>query len=377
MRLFSFRKEEYYESIATLIGAVIGAGILGLPAVLNASGLIIYAFFALLAFFIFYVVSIATAELLDKAGKRESWERVYLGDMVELGLGKAGKYLTLFALGVFFMYTLSAYFTAYREVFVSIGMEGFIGISLLFLLCMIPVIYGLKTTGFFELVVSAIMVSLIVILIVLLSGTMRFDVGVLYPKTGIEPLVAINAFLVILFAMDAHMVVPEAYKMLKHAHMTKRFKKAVVYGFGVPAIIYLIFSLVVVLSMPNVSEIAPTSFQNGLLKGIGISFALFAVATSAVAVTLATCDMLVSDLGLRRIYGALVLMGAVLLSLKKMSFIELLSIASCYGVLIPVALVLVTHLVVVKPRKLKKYTTISTLLVVLAALVVKSVLLVF
>jgi hypothetical protein len=291
-------------------------------------------------------------------------------------LGKSGKHITLLALGVFFMYTLSAYFTAYREVFISIGLDGAVGVLALFFLCMIPVLYGLKKTGFFELVVSAVMIVAVITLILLLSGNMTVDFQVLYPESGTITFALINTFLVILFAIDAHMVVPEAYKMVKHAHIGRKFKQAVIWGFGIPAIIYLIFSLVVVLSLSDVSEIAPTSFQNGLLKGIGISFALFAVATSAVAVTLATCDMLVSDIGLKRTYGIFVLLGAILLSLREMSFIELLSIASCYGVLIPVALVLITHLRVVKPEKINRYWVVFALLIVLTALVTKTVLLI-
>ncbi len=368
----SEKDEVYAESIAILIGAVIGAGILGLPAVLDRNGLCVYVVITIIAFWIYYVTALATKRLMLYF---RDVDRVYLGDIVELSFGKVGKYIVIGSLLFSFIPTLAAYFTAYFSLFTYLRIRGIYGVSLLFLICLFPMLVGLERTGKFELTITSLMLTTVLLIVVFLFPECNLkNVHFLPPPvTGTGMVNIMNAFLVMLFAMGAYMVVPETYKLLRHEHMTGKFRKVVAAGFGIPAIIYLLFSVAVVASMPGVNEIAPTSFNTFPLKVLGVNFALFAVATSAIAVTLAATDMMASDLGLNRLSAIPLLFIGAFMGLKRLSFIELLAIAACYGMLVPIAMILLT--VIKKEVKIKKREKMQYLLclfVVIAAMLLKT-----
>ncbi len=368
----SEKDEVYAESIAILIGAVIGAGILGLPAVLDRNGLCVYVVITIIAFWIYYVTALATKRLMLYF---RDVDRVYLGDIVELSFGKVGKYIVIGSLLFSFIPTLAAYFTAYFSLFTHLGMGGIYGVSLLFIICLFPMLVGLERTGKFELTITSLMLITVLLIVVFLFPKCNLNnIHFLPPSvTGAGMVSIVNAFLVMLFAMGAYMVVPETYKLLRHEHMTRKFRKVVAAGFGIPAIIYLLFSVAVVASMPGVNEIAPTSFNTFPLKVLGVGFAFFAVATSAIAVTLAATDMMASDLGLNRLSAIPILLIGAFMGLKRLSFIELLAIAACYGMLVPIAMILLT--VIKKEDKIKKREKLQYLLclfVVIVAMLLKT-----
>ncbi len=364
-----WKREAYVESVSILVGAVIGAGILGLPSRLKESGLVPYILLAVIAFWIYYLTSLATKRLMQHF---KNVDRVYLGELVELGFGKTGKRVVVLSLLLFFVPTLGAYFTAYSSLFAHVGLSNIYGVVVLFLLCTFPVITGLKSTGRLESVITFMMVTVILLLIVLLLPNGNVEKVPLFWSADNEMRNLLTSFLVILFAMDAHMVIPEAYKLLRHEHLERNFRSVIVLGFGIPALIYLLFSLAVVASMPEVNEIAPTSFSSGVLQVLGVSFAFFAVATSAIAVTLAACDMMESDLKLRRESAILLLLVSVFMGLGNFSFTQLLAIAACYGVLIPIGFILFTLMRVEKLKVMEKILYALCMAVILFAMVAET-----
>jgi amino acid permease len=288
-------KLEFFEAIATIVGCIIGAGILGIPYVIAKAGFITGAILIVVLGIIIMVLYLYLGEIvLRTKGKHQLTG--YAGKY----LGKWGKFLMLISMLVGLYGALIAYFIGEgNELSAIFGGSPTYYMILFFLLGSTLLYFGLDILEKSELF-SVIGVLFIVSLIIFFTAPhvdaenlKTFDITKFFLPFG-----------VVLFAYLGTIAVPEASEML--VHNKKKLKTAIIIGVLIPIIVYLVFSLVVVgsIGLPGfeslsgdqrIATIALGKVVNPGLFVIANIFAVFAMFTSFMAVGFALKEMLIYD----------------------------------------------------------------------------------
>lgn len=263
-----------YIAIATLVGTVIGAGVLGIPYVVAKSGfltgLLVLLFIGIAVLF----VNLYLGEVVLRTKGNHQ-----LAGYAEVYLGRWGKGLMSFSM-IFGIYgALIAYVMGEGEVLKAIFNNSEIANSLIFFTIVATLVFlGLKTIGKSELIVTTLVIMIIVVFFVM--SFVSIDVENL---TGFN---AKNIFLpygVILFAFIGMAAIPEMKEEL--AKNRKQLKKAIMIGSLIPLVVYALFAVTVVgivgLDWFNLlsqdERIATVALSLGMERAIGVIVNLFAV----------------------------------------------------------------------------------------------------
>ncbi len=279
---------------ATLVGTIIGAGVLGIPYAIAKSGFIPGIIILAILGVAVLILNLCIGEVSLRTNGRHQ-----LPGYAEKYLGKWGKRIMTFSI-IFGIYgALTAYFIGGGNVLADIfglgnwssSFLGFqISAALLFSICFFvflsTLIYlGLKSVGKTEIIFGAIM--LVIILIIIVWGTFHIDSTNLttYDKTQL-----FFPYGVILFAFVGAAAVPEMKSIC--STNKKLIKKAIVIGSSVPLIIYALFAFVVVgVTGASTGQIATTTLGNvvggKIMELLGNLFAIFSMSTSFLALGLA------------------------------------------------------------------------------------------
>jgi len=273
-----------FEAMATLIGCSIGAGILGLPYVFAKAGFLTGLITLIIITLIIIYINLAFGEIVLRTKEKHQ-----LIGYAEKYLGKKGKILmTISALLMFFM-VLAAYILAAGKIINQLFGLNEVLSGIIFFLFFAGIIYsGLKLIEESELISSIIIVGLILLLGIFVI-----------PKISISNIFQLNfkylllPYGTLLFAFFGTAAIPEMVEEL--GKKKKDLFNSILMGSITIAIIYLIFTIIIVgLTGSNTTGIAVIGLAQILgpiMIIFGNIFALFALLTSAIPISLATKEI--------------------------------------------------------------------------------------
>ncbi len=312
---------------ATIMGTIVGAGILGIPYVIAKSGFFVGLVHIILIALFMMILSLYLGEVLLRThGKHQ------LTGYAEKYLGKWGKRLMAFSM-IFGLYgALIAYLIGEGEALSSIfGGQPLFYTVIFFIVASAFVYIGVKSVSKSELILSFIKIAILVSLCALII-----------PSVKIENLMPISSnvfnllypFGVILFAFSGIPAIVEAREVL--AKNESLFKKSIIYAYTIPIPIYIIFALVVVgTTGAGTTELA-TAGLSLISKKILIFANLFAVLTLAtpfLTLGLALQEMYEYDYKLKRQLAFVLscVLPFVLFLAGIRSFVGVMGIAGALG----------------------------------------------
>ena len=230
------------EAIYTIAGTSIGAGILALPTAMALTGLLP----GLVMLVITGGISILTALYIVETSLRTG-PRYHMPALAEHYLGKAGLLIMFAGIMVFVYGALCGYLSAAGQLIYQLSgkqIPYYLGVLIYFALGGTIVYWGLKLTGFVEVLLFSIMIVLVFLI-----------AGMVFPY--LNPQLAVpqewnNTFSILgvtLFAYAAHVVVPSIAHGLKHDRKGLIF--STLCGFGGPMLLYIIWVVLFTLVIPR------------------------------------------------------------------------------------------------------------------------------
>lgn len=291
-----FTKHKLWMASATLMGTIIGAGVLGIPYVVAQSGILLGIINILGVGLALLILHLCLGEITLRTKKLHQ-----LTGYIEKYLGRKGKYFMIFSMTVGIYGALIAYIIGEGEILKMIFGGSTIIYSLIFFAIATYVIYkGVKTTGRTDMILITLM-----ILIIAVIGILSFDKIDPTNLTGIHWANIFLPYGVILFAFVGTAAVPELREELEQNK--KQMKKAIILGSIIPITIYIIFALIVVgiIGLNNFNALPPNERIATIALGIFADprlliaaniFAALAMFTSFIGLGLALKGMYEIDL---------------------------------------------------------------------------------
>ena len=304
----------------TLIGTIVGAGILAIPYVVAKAGFLYGAFLIISLGIVLMFVNLFMGEVVLRTKQQHQ-----LTGYAEKYLGKNGKKIMAFSL-LFLIYgALTAYligegeslFQIFKGIF-ECGLTeqgdsllwGFVCspllYSLLFFLVTFIIIYqGVKATGKAELfLISALLV------IIALVGIFSFDQISWSNFTGTNWAYFFLPYGVIFFALHGTAAVPELQEVL--GKEKKQMKKVIVWGSVIPIILYIVFCFFIIgiiglqnfeLLQPNerIATIALSFYSSPILGFLANMIAVLAMFTSYLTLGIALLEVYEYDYHLSKV----------------------------------------------------------------------------
>lgn len=314
-------------AITLLSGAIIGAGIFGLPYVIAQSGALLGAIEIILLGVVVTYIHLCAAEVTLRT--RHSYQ---LPGLVAKYLGKTGGIL----FGVVFVFLSSCAMIAYligmgAMLFelTDVGNAQWWSIGA-WVLIAILVFLGLKSISRVAFPLGALLVVTILALVV--WGAPHIDVSNLMTMDITKTLVP---FGVIMFAMGGVAAIPELEKIVPSR--TRPLTKIIIFGTAIPMILYLLFSLMVVgVTGEETTQIATIGL--GAYLGVPVFFlggviTVLAMSTSFLIIGLAVRQVFEWDLHFKKIYAWGIAMGVPLIFylLGVREFVRTIGIAGALG----------------------------------------------
>ncbi|MDP7115548.1 MAG: aromatic amino acid transport family protein [Candidatus Woesearchaeota archaeon] len=285
-------EKPYIQAVATYVGFVIGAGILGIPFVVAKAGFLTGLIDIILIGIIFAILNMYMGEIaLSTKGHHQ------LPGYAKIYLGNKGKLLMSFSLIFGMSGSIIAYIVKGGEFLAALLQPSFGGNLLLYaLLFFIPLAYlthrGLKAVENAE----VYMVSIILVIVVILgfvgmkhinpSNLTGFSLGKLFIPFG-----------VVMFSFLGTGAIPEIREELQnHKHL---MKKSIMTGACIVTVVYILFALIVIgISGEAVTDGAIIGLGDILgtpILIIGIIFGLLTMSTSFIAIGTALKESYVFD----------------------------------------------------------------------------------
>lgn len=373
-----FSRNKLWMASATLMGTVIGAGVLGIPYVIAQSGVLLGIINIVVIGVALLVLNLCLGEIsLRTKGFHQ------LSGYMEKYLGKIGKHFMAFSMLVGIYGAMIAYLIGEGEILskiFSFFMPGYylspIFFSLIFFAVVAVIIYlGLKATGRAEMIVMSLL-----IVTVLIIGFLSFDkINTTY-LTGTHWYNILLPYGVILFAYIGTASIPELREELHGEE--KKLKKALYIGSLVPIVIYVIFSIIVVglvgLSNFNslaandrIATIALSLFSNQYLGLAANIFAVLAMLTSFLGLGLALRQMYEYDYHFKKYWAyALTIIPPLIIAISGLtSFIAVLAFTGAIAGGIDGILIMLAYLKAKKLGNRKPEYSLKVSKIVIALLI--------
>jgi tyrosine-specific transport protein len=298
------KNKNLLEAIAILVGTVVGAGVLGLPYIVAKSGfwtgILVISFMGIVCTLLYLYLG---EVVLRTNGFHQ------LTGYAERYLGKTGKWIMASSMFVGIYGALTAYILGEgKSISALFGLKdvavNLIGISVssefvfsfaFFLIVSMIVYLGLETVGESEMFVLPVYIGVIILVCL-------FSIQYINPSnfTSLDLSNVLMPYGVILFAFLGATAIPEMNEEL--VKNRRLMKKAILMGMSIPFVLYIIFTFAVVgVTGASTTEVATIGL--GLTMGktmlaLGNIFAIFAMATSFLALGLALKEMYMFDLKL-------------------------------------------------------------------------------
>jgi len=323
----SMRKLPFFEASATLIGTVIGAGILGIPFVVAKVGfavglilMVILGSVVLLKNLILAEISLRTPHIHQLPG--------YVG----IYLGKIGKTLSLVVLVIGGYGSLLAYTLGEGQILQALlgGSSAgwaylFLGVASVFVYC------GLNIIKRSELIMTGF-----IFLITLLIGLFAWNEITFSNMLTWQPLNWVLPYGVLLFAFSGAVAIPEMREQLRGRE--KLLPKAIVLASVLVFTVYVVFTFLVLgvtgLGSTEVATIGLGARIGPKMIVIGNLLAFFTMSTSFLTLALGMREMFQFDYHLKKLPAFLITVTVplVFLVLGTQGFIKIIGLVG--GVLI-------------------------------------------
>lgn len=328
--------KHFFGAVATLVGTVIGAGILGIPYVVAKSGFLTGLLMIIFLGIVMMCLNLITGEIALRTKK----DHQITGYAKEY-YGNKGKCM-MTVLWVFCLYSSLIAYTIKEGEFLNILLNPIFGgsdliYSVLFLIISSGVVFvGLNLMERSEIV----MVFLFLIIISILGVFLIPDISIQNLKS-FDPKKVFLPFGVILFAFYGMAAVPEMRIELKGNENT--LKRSAIIGYMMTIIMYIIFAgLVVGVTGDGTTggaiEGLYTFLGNNLFK-LAIIFGILTMATSFLAVGIAIKEVFMFDYNIGKYPSSiltsvipLIISIIIILSPLKNAFISVLDIAGSFGI---------------------------------------------
>lgn len=321
-----FTKHTLWMASATLMGTVIGAGILGIPYVVAQSGLLLGIINLIIVGTALLILHLCLGEITLRTKKIHQ-----LAGYIEKYLGKKGKYFMICSMVVGIYGALIAYLIGEGDIFRTIFGGNPAVYTIIFFAIVSMILYqGIKATGRTEMLVIVIM-----ILIVLLIGIFSIKNINTAHFTGFHWTKIAYPYGVILFAFVGTAAIPELREELQKKK--KEMKKAILVGSITPIIIYLLFTIIAlgIIGPANFNSLQPDEriatialriYAGNYLSIAANIFAALAMFTSFLGLGLALKEMYEYDLKLKKTTAFLLtIIPPLIIALSGMAqFIEII-----------------------------------------------------
>ncbi len=272
--------KSYWQAVATLVGMIIGAGILGIPYVVAKSGYLFGALNVIVLGIAIMVINLYTGEIsLRTRGIHQ------VTGYADRYLGKWGKVLMLISIVTVGISALTAYLIGIGKALNAVfGLREFFFMLAAFAVLGFLIYRGLKVIKKWELALGIVM--LLVILVIAFLSLHKVDASNLTSSSF--PMI-LAPYGVVFFAFLGYAAVPELKEILNRER--KRVKSAIIVGSIIPIFIYLLFAAVVVaVTGTSTSDVATLGLGEAVGRHmviLGNLLAVFTMSTSFLAVGLA------------------------------------------------------------------------------------------
>jgi tyrosine-specific transport protein len=284
-------KKRVFSAVATLVGSIIGAGILGLPHVIAKAGFLTGLVDILLIGFLFLLINLYLGEVTLRT--KGTHQLAFYADKY---LGHNGKRIMFISTIIGIYGALVAYIIGQGAAVASIfGINDFLGSALMFILLSFLVYVGLGAIEKAESFIVPLVLGITLIVSLFAFGKVehsnldKFDYTNLLVPYG-----------VIFFAFIGTSSIPSIKEELEKDK--KSLKKAIMIGSLIPIFVYILFVFAMVgVSGTDVSEIASLSFGDVLGKDfafLGGIFAMLTMTTSFLALGIALKNIFGEDYGM-------------------------------------------------------------------------------
>ncbi|MBI2573503.1 amino acid permease [Candidatus Woesearchaeota archaeon] len=290
----------------TLIGGIVGAGVLGIPYTIAKAGLLYGLVLVIGLGLLFLTINLFLGEVILRT--KESHQLVGYADKY---LGFPGRFVITCTMIINVYGALIAYLlgtsTALSHIF-PFG-SPFVFMLIFFGIASTIVIFGLKTTSRME----TIIVGLMLLTIIIMGIASWQDIHSDHFET-FHPAFFFLPYGVILFAYHGLLIVPEAAQQLRQHK--KSLRKAIIIGSCVPIVIYALFSIIVVglvgpenfsLLEPNerIATVALSIYAHPIIGFIVNILAVLAMFSSYLALGTALLEMYKLDYKLKTVWAVL------------------------------------------------------------------------
>lgn len=231
--------KNFFYATAILIGTIVGAGMFGIPYVVAQSGFLIGAIFLLFLTVVSLLIHLIYGEIVCRTKEKHR-----LVGYAEYYLGKWGKIIITFSV-LFGLYgSLLVYIIISGEFLSTIfspllGGSAFTYSLIFFAVGALAILKGLSLIERLELIMALFLV--LVVFLIFFSGLPRLDISNL--KT-INLKYFFLPYGIILWALAGGAAIPEIKEILKTDG--KKYKKIIIFGTVIPAILYLLFMFIVI-----------------------------------------------------------------------------------------------------------------------------------
>jgi len=325
-----FARHRQWIAIATLIGTIIGAGVLGIPYAVAKVGFL-YGFILIVGLGLsFLLLNLFMGEIVLRTKEQHQ-----LTGYAEKYLGPWGKRLMAFSMLIGIYGALSAYLIGEGTTLYTIFKIGspLLFSLLFFAVCILIILWGVKATGKFELILTAFLI-LIVFAIGLFSLRQLNVANLMFHNLA---LIAVP-YGVIMFAFAGSPAIPEMQEVL--VKEKKKMKTAIIIGSLIPIFMYLLFTFVVMglvgLSQfevlePNqrIATIALSVYSHHLLGLFANILAVLTMFTSFLSLGLALLEVYHYDYSLSKVTATVLTFSVplIIILFQLTSFINILEIS--------------------------------------------------
>ena len=313
----------------TLIGTIIGAGILGIPYVIAKTGFVYGLLLIILLGGAYVFLNLFLGEVILRTKKQHQ-----LPGYAEKYLGKWGKRLMTLSMFIGLYGALTAYLIGEGAALHTIFGWGVpLMYTFIFFAITVYIIYrGIKATGKAELILISLLFLVVVFIGLLSYNQIQFSNLVHFDLTEI-----LVPYGVIVFAFVGLPSIPEMQEEL--GREKNKMKKAILVGSVIPIVLYIAFSLIIIgivglenfeLLGPNerIATIALSLYSNQILGIFANLLAVLAMFTSFLTIGTALVEIFEYDYGVSRRTSLLLTFSLPLLIVlfKLTSFIVVLGI---------------------------------------------------
>jgi len=328
--------KNYIYPIATLSGSIIGVGFLSLPYITAKVGIWLMLFYFVVLTLIVTFIHVILGKIALKTPDYKRWPGFvgfYFGGWAKKAilipeiLGSFGVLLAYLIVGSQF---LNAIFSPF------IGGSLLMYVFIYFLVLSFAIYLGVKAISKFEL--WSIILLLVSLILIFIKGFSQFDFeGIFKVGESIKFSNLLMPYGAILFSLWGTALIPEAEEMIQSRKQSLR--KIIIIATIIPAVIYLLFTLLVLGITPSPTESALVGVKNVLGDGITsviLFIGVITTFTAFIAHGLFLKKMFIYDLGIKEKFSWMLvcLTPLILYLIGFTSFIHIVSFIG--GVLLSV-----------------------------------------